>query len=183
MTKYTFILIFFVSFSCFARIIEGYVYDNDDKLSLPSFQVSLLGGKEIEYTYTDSEGHFEFYIPHNDTIHIRFQNVGFVTMDIVDIGNEEKINLGKVYVHLNSYLRTLTYDKEKKVILPKGARINPKKMDMLCSNNQKIHIPLIYLFREIEENKEISEKYKKQFGLRREEFYLIRYTELVEKCD
>lgn len=183
MKKHTLILLislFFITNS-FARIIEGYVYDNDEQFALPSFQVLLLGGRQIKFIRTDKNGHFEFYVPHNDTVHIRFQNIGFVTLDIIDIPKQKHINIGKVYIHLNSYLRTISYDKKTQAFKPNGARINPKKMFLVCPNEKKVNIPLIYFFKEVQKDKNISLKYKKNFGLKNEEFYYLTYQELSKK--
>lgn len=173
----------------FGRIIQGYVYDHDEKLPLPSYHIAVLGEKEVE-TYTDVNGFFEIYVPHNGLVHLRFQNIGFVTMDLIDIPNEPNINIGKVYVHLNSYLRTIEYNTETKVwgqkVKKNGEReprINPKKMLLSCTNNTEFKIKLTHLFSEVVENKQVSPEYKTQYGLKREEFYYITYNELIKKCN
>lgn len=183
MKKHTLILLFSLLFitNSFARIIEGYVYDNDEQFAMPSFQVLLLGGEKIEFTYTDENGHFEFYVPNNDTVHIRFQNIGFVTMDIVDVPNQKHINIGKVYIHLNSYLRSMSYNEETQAFAQSEPRINPKKMILICPNEKKVNIPLTKLFREVQEDKNTSLRYKENFGLKRQEFYYLTYQELSKK--
>lgn len=172
----------------FGRIIQGYVYDYDEKLPLPTYHISVLGEKPIEIQ-TDMNGFFEVYVPHNELVHLRFENIGFITMDIIDIPNESTVDIGKVYVHLESFLRTIEYNTESKTwgqkVKKNGEkepRINPKKMLLSCPNNTEFNIKLTHLFSEVAKNKKISTEYKTRYGLKREEFYYITYNELIKRC-
>ncbi|MCP4522585.1 MAG: carboxypeptidase-like regulatory domain-containing protein, partial [Cytophagales bacterium] len=107
-----------LSFFAWSRTIKGTVLDADDGESLPSFHVVLLGEKVIE-TYTDVDGNFTLYVPHDKPVHVRFQSLGFVSFDVVDIPNVKQIDLGKVYIPLNSYLNTLVYNTTDSIITQK----------------------------------------------------------------
>ncbi len=110
--SHIFIFMLIVNIS-FGRMIQGYVYDADDKLPLPSYHVVILG-KKLVTVYTDEKGFFSAYIPHDGLIHVHFENIGFLTVDVVDIPNQPMTDIGKIYIHLESYLRAMTYFPETK---------------------------------------------------------------------